>query len=108
MFADSDVAELSQQIGLLSLGATDQQIAQLGTLYWFTLEFGACLQGDKRLGYGAGIASSISQIENLMSSKAEFQSFQPVQNCKEQYTIQDVQKTYKVTESFERALLDLE
>lgn len=37
MFADPDVAELSQQIGLLSLGATDEQIAQLGTLYWFTL-----------------------------------------------------------------------
>lgn len=43
-----------------------------------------------------------------MSSKAEFQPFKPVQNCKENYTIQDVQQTYKVTESFEKALLDLE
>lgn len=62
MFADPDVAELSQQIGLLSLGATDEQVSHLGTLYWYTLEFGACLEGDKRLGYGAGIASSIEEI----------------------------------------------
>jgi len=42
------------------LGATDEQISHLGSLYWFTLEFGACREGDHVLGYGAGIASSIS------------------------------------------------
>ncbi len=62
MFADPDVAELSHKIGLLSLGASDDQIAKLGTLYWFTLEFGVCKEGNQRLGYGAGIASSIGEI----------------------------------------------
>jgi phenylalanine-4-hydroxylase len=42
MFCDPVVCDISQQIGLLSIGATDTQIAQLGHLYWFTIEFGAC------------------------------------------------------------------
>lgn len=42
MFCDPVVCDISQQIGLLSLGATDSQISQLGHLYWFTIEFGAC------------------------------------------------------------------
>ena len=63
MFADPDVSELSHKIGLLSLGASDDQISKLGALYWFTLEFGAYREGDKKLGMGAGIASSIGEIE---------------------------------------------
>lgn len=37
MFADPDVAEISHKIGLLSLGASDEEIVRLGTLYWWTL-----------------------------------------------------------------------
>lgn len=62
---------------MLSLGASDEQVAQLGTLYWFTLEFGACLEGEKRLGYGAGIASSISEVQHMLSDKAKFKVFNP-------------------------------
>lgn len=58
LFADKDVADLSHEIGLLSLGATDKEISQLGTLYWYTLEFGACREKGEIKGYGAGIGSS--------------------------------------------------
>lgn len=54
------IQELSHKIGLISLGASDEEIAKLGALYWYTLEFGACKENGKNLGYGAGIASSIS------------------------------------------------
>ncbi len=42
MFADKEVAELSHKIGLISLGASDEEISKLGAIYWYTLEFGAC------------------------------------------------------------------
>ena len=34
MFIDNNYANLSQEIGLFSLGATDEQISLLGALYW--------------------------------------------------------------------------
>jgi len=37
LFADKEVADLSHEIGLLSLGASDKEVAQLGALYWYTL-----------------------------------------------------------------------
>ena len=50
----------------MSLGATDKQISELGRLYNYTLEFGLCKEGDKTLGYGAGIASSFGEIDHLL------------------------------------------
>lgn len=35
MFADPYIAEMSQEIGLLSLGATDEQIERLSTVKKF-------------------------------------------------------------------------
>ena len=40
MFANDDYAELSHMIGLASLGCPDMYLPRLGTLYWFTIEFG--------------------------------------------------------------------
>ena len=34
MFIDKEFVQLSQEIGLFSLGASDEQVALLGALYW--------------------------------------------------------------------------
>lgn len=47
MFAHKDFADFSQEIGLASLGAAEADIVRLGALYWFTIEFGMCLDHMK-------------------------------------------------------------
>jgi phenylalanine-4-hydroxylase len=70
MFAHQDFADFSQEIGLASLGATEIELKRLAALYWFTIEFGMCLDkhGNKKA-YGAGIMSSFGELEYCVTDK---------------------------------------
>eukprot|EP00747_Dinoflagellata_sp_TGD_P167189 gnl/TRDRNA2_/TRDRNA2_191171_c0_seq1.p1 gnl/TRDRNA2_/TRDRNA2_191171_c0~~gnl/TRDRNA2_/TRDRNA2_191171_c0_seq1.p1 ORF type:complete len:478 (-),score=67.79 gnl/TRDRNA2_/TRDRNA2_191171_c0_seq1:378-1811(-) len=73
LFAHPDFAEFSQTIGLASLGATDEQIDQLATLYWFTVEFGVLNTAEGYKAYGAGILSSFGELEWACSKTPSFE-----------------------------------
>lgn len=103
LFADPDFAAFSQEIGLASLGASDEDIEKLSTCYWFTIEFGMCKEGDKLKAYGAGLLSSFGELEYCLSSTPKHLPFDPAVTAVTQYPITEYQPLYYVTESFEDA-----
>ncbi|TST22556.1 Phenylalanine-4-hydroxylase [Bagarius yarrelli] len=103
LFADNSFAQFSQEIGLASLGAPDEFIEKLATVYWFTVEFGLCKQGDGIKAYGAGLLSSFGELQYCLSDKPKLLPFEPEKTSIQKYPITEFQPVYYVAESFEDA-----
>ncbi|EGG19879.1 phenylalanine 4-monooxygenase [Cavenderia fasciculata] len=103
LFADPDFADFSQEIGLASLGASDEDIERLSTCYWFTVEFGLCKEGGEIKAFGAGLLSSFGELEYCISDKNEKRPFDPFETCKQSYPITTYQPIYYVADSFQSA-----
>jgi len=67
MFANQDFCDYCQELGLASLGATDEELTRLGRIYEYTIEFGLFNQNGARKIYGGGILSSYQEIEWCMA-----------------------------------------
>lgn len=103
LFADPSFAQFSQEIGLLSLGAPDEWIEKLATLYWFTVEFGLCKQDGKPKAFGAGLLSSFGELTYCLSDQPTILPFDPEATALQKYPITTYQPTYFLAESFDDA-----
>lgn len=93
MFADPDFADFSQEIGLASLGATDEDIRRLAACYWHTVEFGvlqepnsakpfsSLLPGVGIKAYGAGLLSSFGELEWACKPRKPGEKSEPMKDA---------------------------
>lgn len=97
MFADPDFADFSQEIGLATLGASDEDVDKLASIYWFTVEFGLCKQVDENgkeavKAFGAGLLSSFGELEySINSDVPQRLAFEPVKTAAQSYPITEYQ-----------------
>ncbi|TWW76101.1 Tryptophan 5-hydroxylase 2 [Takifugu flavidus] len=120
LLADPKFAQFSQEIGLASLGASDEDVQKLATVsvtgrlfarrrplragcYFFTVEFGLCKQDGQLRAYGAGLLSSIGELKHALSEEACVKVFEPKTTCTQECLITTFQEAYFVSESFEEA-----
>jgi len=69
MLVNPGFAEFAHELGLATLGATDKEIDEMTSIFWYTFEFGLCLQNGQPKVYGAGIIPSIREIGESLSHK---------------------------------------
>ena len=111
MFADPAFADLSQEIGLASLGASDQEIERLARCYWFSVEFGLLREYGELKAYGAGLLSSFGELEHACESdkaagdgpRAELLPWDPPRASAQDFPITEYQPRYFVAESLQDA-----
>ncbi|XP_018653973.1 putative tyrosine 3-monooxygenase (Tyrosine 3-hydroxylase) (TH) [Schistosoma mansoni] len=101
MLVNRQFADFSQELGLASLGASEEEITRLSTLYWFTVEFGLCNENGETRALGAGIMSSYGELENAFSDLSVKEPFNINDAAVQVYDDVGYQKIYFVTESIE-------
>uniref|UniRef100_A0A4W3GFH1 Tryptophan hydroxylase 2 (tryptophan 5-monooxygenase) n=1 Tax=Callorhinchus milii TaxID=7868 RepID=A0A4W3GFH1_CALMI len=103
LLADPKFAQFSQELGLASLAASNEDVHKLATCYFFTVEFGLCKQDGQLRAYGAGLLSSIGELKHALSDKAIVKPFDPKTTSTQECLITTFQEAYFVSESFEEA-----
>jgi phenylalanine-4-hydroxylase len=100
MFSNRNFADFSQFIGHGARIATEQQLEELGRLYWFTVEFGLIKEGGELKAYGAGLLSSFGELEHAFSDEVERRPFDLEQVINSDYDYSDMQPVLYVISSY--------
>ena len=112
MFADSAFADFSQEIGLASLGASDDDIEKLARCYWHSVEFGLLKEAGSIKAYGAGLLSSFGELEYACAEyrpagdsneRPELRPWDPLAACTQEFPITSYQPLYFVADSLQDA-----
>nr|CAH8869072.1 unnamed protein product [Trichobilharzia regenti] len=99
MLVNRKFADFSQEIGLASLGASEEEVSKLSTLYWFTVEFGLCYENGETRAMGAGIMSSPGELENAFSEDSVKEPLDINKAAVQVYDDVGYQQIYFVTQS---------
>ena len=99
-FTNKDFADFSQFIGHGARVATDEQLEELGRLYWFTVEFGLVEEAGELKAYGAGLLSSFGELEHAFTDSVERRPFDLKQVINTTYSYSDMQPVLYVIPSY--------
>lgn len=101
---DQVFADYMQAFGEGGLKAEGlHSLEYLSRLYWYTVEFGLLNTPDGLRVYGAGILSSVGELDHSLCSPAPQRvAFDPMRVMRTQYKIDTYQETYFVIDGFQQ------
>ncbi len=99
-FTNPDFADFSQFIGNGAVISNDEQLEQLGRLYWFTVEFGLVEEGGDIKAFGAGLLSSFSELEHAFGEEVDRRKFDLDEVINTEYDYSDMQPVLFVIPSY--------
>ncbi len=74
----------------------------LETFHWFTVEFGLIKQNSEMKIYGAGIISSLGEVQHALSKEVEVRNFEVEKIIHQDYDVWHLQPILFAIESFEQ------
>jgi phenylalanine-4-hydroxylase len=81
---------------------------QLSSIFWHTIEFGMCKENGENKFYGAGIASSYGEIDNMVQCE-DIRDLEIIENPTPlKLLVQDLQPYFYRASSFEDVIQQLE
>lgn len=104
MFLNQELADLTQKIGQISLGASEEVIKKLTSLYWFTVEVGLTSERGEPKVYGAAILSSVSEMEYALGERVPIEKFDALTACDRQFDPTNYQEVYYMAGSIADAM----
>ena len=74
-FADQKYRELNRAFGRAAQRVDNVLLEKIAQLYWYTVEFGICTEDDEPKAWGAGLLSSVEELNNVRTIPKEILSF---------------------------------
>lgn len=100
------IAELNRVVGEAAAVADAASMARLERVYWYTLEFGLVRQGGELKAFGAGLLSSVGELERCATAP-ELRPWDLEAMAGTPYDPTDYQGVLFVAPSFTRMLCDV-
>ena len=102
MLTDTNFASFYQMFGEAALNAQGENRKKLETFHWFTVEFGLIRKPEGMRIYGAGIISSLGEIQHALSNEVEVIDFDTERIVNQAYDVWHLQPLLFAIDSFEQ------
>ena len=102
LLTNSNFASFYQKFGEAALNAKGNDRTKLETFHWFTVEFGLIKNKEGMRIYGAGILSSLQEVQHALSDKVKVIDFDPEKIVVQEYDVWHLQPVLFAIDSFEQ------
>ena len=102
LLTNKNFASFYQMFGEAALKAEGINRKYLETFHWFTVEFGLIRKPEGMRIYGAGIVSSLGEVQNALSNKVDVREFNPDKIVLQDYDVWHLQPILFAIDSFEQ------